>query len=144
MAGGGYAANRARAESLLRVLGLESYANALPSQISGGMAQRVALGRALASDPQMVLLDEPLASLDYFTRRALQRELVELHLAGGKTFIMVTHDVVEALLLATRVLVLSEGRILHELNVALGHPRCRGDMELQERVAEVLSAIGDD
>jgi len=144
LAKGGYAANRETSARLLEMLGLKNYANALPSQLSGGMAQRVALGRALSGDPEIVLLDEPLGSLDYFTRAALQNELLRLYLSGGKTFIMVTHDVVEALLLATRVLVLKNGEIVHTLDVGLRYPRLRGDVELQAMAAEVLSAVGDD
>lgn len=141
LASGQYPEVREKSSALLNMLGLKEYGNAMPSQLSGGMAQRVALGRALSADPKIVLLDEPLGALDYFTRSALQLELVKLHQAGGKTFIMVTHDVVEALLLATRVLVLKNGKITHSLYVELAYPRSRGDMRLQAMVAEVLSAI---
>lgn len=135
---------RGKAAELLQMLGLKGFGNAIPAQLSGGMAQRAALGRALIADPEIVLLDEPLGALDYFTRATLQQELVRLHCEGGRTFIMVTHDVVEALLLATRVLVLQNGRITGTLRVPLEYPRRRGDMRLQTLVSEVLSAIDGD
>lgn len=141
LASGKYSAVREKSLALLDMLGLKDYGNAMPSQLSGGMAQRVALGRALSGDPKIILLDEPLGALDYFTRSTLQLELVKLYREGGKTFIMVTHDVVEALLLATKVLVLKNGRITHSFSVGLEYPRSRGDMRLQNMVAEVLSAI---
>lgn len=114
----------------------------MPYQLSGGMAQRAALGRALSDDPEILLLDEPLGALDYFTRGALQQELVRLYLKGGKTFIMVTHDIVEALLLASKVLVLKNGKIIYSLHNNQSYPRRRGNPELQELVSEALSAIG--
>lgn len=144
LARGSQASAAVKAAKLLEMLGLEGFGNALPAQLSGGMAQRAALGRALIADPEIVLLDEPFGSLDYFTRATLQQELVRLHGKGGRTFIMVTHDVVEALLLATRVLVLQNGRITWSLRVPLTYPRRRGDIELQKFVAEILAAIDED
>ena len=102
---------RARVEPLLELLGLEGFRQALPRQISGGMAQRVALGRTLAHDPEVVLLDEPFGSLDYFTRRALQGEIGELHRRTGKTFLLVTHDVDEALALGDPVVGAAAGTV---------------------------------
>lgn len=128
---------------LLKMLGLDGYENAMPSQLSGGMAQRVALGRALSCDPEIVLLDEPLGALDYFTRRTLQRELVRIYLEGGKTFLMVTHDVGEALRLATRVLVLKAGRIEASIPINMGYPRARKSTEFQGLIDQVLTALDD-
>lgn len=128
---------------ILKMLGLEGYENAMPAQLSGGMAQRVALGRALSCDPEIILLDEPLGALDYFTRRALQRELARIYMEGGKTFLMVTHDVGEALRLATRVLVLKNGKIDSSVPVPMGYPRVRGSTEFQGLIDKVLDAIGD-
>lgn len=143
LADGRYYAVCEKLPGLLKMLGLECYGNVMPAQLSGGMAQRAALGRALSGDPKLVLLDEPLGALDYFTRATLQQELVRFYLEGGRTFLMVTHDVVEALLLATRVLVLHNGKITRSLKVPLEYPRWRGDMELQNLVTEVLEAIDD-
>lgn len=144
LASGEYRTLGRKSLALLEMLGLENYRNAMPWQLSGGMAQRVALGRALSGDPAMVLLDEPLGLLDYFTRSALQNELVKLYQGGGKTFIMVTHDVTEALLMATRVLVLERGKITRSFAVDMEYPRRRDDMRLQRQAVEVLSAIGNE
>lgn len=129
--------------SILKILKLEGYENALPSQLSGGMAQRVALGRALSCEPEIVLLDEPFGALDYFTRRALQRELTRIYLEGGKTFLMVTHDVGEALRLATLILVLKNGKIELSLQVPIGYPRVRNCPEFQGLVDTLLGALDD-
>lgn len=144
LAGGRQQPVLGKTAELLQMLGLEDFGNAMPAQLSGGMAQRAALGRALIADPEIILLDEPLGSLDYFTRATLQQELARLHCEGGRTFIMVTHDVVEALLLATRILVLQSGRITGAFRVPLEYPRRRGDMRLQALVSEILSAIDGD
>jgi len=132
-----------KALDLIKMLGLEGYENAMPSQLSGGMAQRVALGRALSCDPEIVLLDEPLSALDYFTRRTLQRELVRIYLEGGKTFMMVTHDVGEALRLGTRVIVLKAGRIEASIPIGMGYPRVRNCPEFQGLIDSVLTALDD-
>ena len=132
-----------KALGLLNMLGLEGYQNAMPDQLSGGMAQRVALGRALSCDPEIVLLDEPLGALDYFTRRALQRELANIYMKGGKTFLMVTHDVGEALRLGTRVLVLKKGMIDACIPVPLEYPRVRNCNQFQSLLDDVLTALDD-
>lgn len=132
-----------KALDILKMLGLEGYENAMPHQLSGGMAQRVALGRALSCDPEIVLMDEPLGALDYFTRRALQRELVRIYLQGGKTFLMVTHDVGEALRMGTRVLVLKNGMIEASIPIPLEYPRYRHCETFQSLLDEVLTALDD-
>lgn len=81
---------RERADALIEMLGLGGYEKAYPSQLSGGMAQRVALGRALCYEPEMILMDEPLGALDYFTRSALRDEILGIYLSGGKTILLVT------------------------------------------------------
>ena len=86
--------------------------NAFPRELSGGMAQRAALGRTLCFDPDLLLLDEPFGALDYFTRRALQHDLAALFHSEGKTVVLVTHDVEEALALGQRVLLLDRGRVV--------------------------------
>lgn len=128
---------------MIETVGLKGYEMALPAQLSGGMAQRVALGRALVKNPPVILLDEPLGALDYFTRRTMQRELIRLYLEEKKSFIMVTHDVGEALRLGTRVIVLGEGRVTRELSVDLPYPRPRSTPAFQGLIDKVLGAIGD-
>jgi molybdate transport system ATP-binding protein len=98
----------------LQRLGLGELSRRRPRQLSGGQAQRVALARALASGPEALLLDEPLAALDVQTRAEVQAELREhLHAFGGPT-LLVTHDPVEALLLAHRIVVLEHGRVVQQ------------------------------
>ena len=102
-------------------VGLDGFERAWPHQLSGGMAQRVALARALVNEPSVLLMDEPLANLDSFTRIAMQSELIALWEQQRFTAFLVTHDLDEALYLAGRVLVLSPrpGRILVEVPVDL-------------------------
>jgi osmoprotectant transport system ATP-binding protein len=105
---------RARVEEMLRLVGLEpkDFAARLPHELSGGQRQRVGVARALAADPPILLMDEPFGALDPVTRAELQREFRELKARLNKTIVFVTHDVREALLLATRVALMAEGRLV--------------------------------
>jgi sulfonate transport system ATP-binding protein len=107
----------------LDLLGLTEFRHAYPSQVSGGMAQRVALGRTLCFDPDIILMDEPFGALDAFTRRNLQKELIRIFLSQRKTILFVTHDVDEAIFLGQRVLVMDQGIITRETVVDLPQPR---------------------
>lgn len=100
-----------RVDEMLRVVALQDHARKLPSQLSGGQQQRVALARALATDPQVLLLDEPLSALDAKVRESLRSEIRELQQRLGITTIMVTHDQEEALAMADRIVVMEMGRI---------------------------------
>lgn len=133
-----------RADQALDLVGLSRFANAYPHQLSGGMAQRAALARALVNDPRLLILDEPLGKLDSLTRIAMQGELVSLWQRAKFTAILVTHDVEEALFLADRVVVLSErpARIKAEIVNDLPYPRHRGHPRLQELRHEVLGQLG--
>src|ERR1700712_3108342 len=95
-----------RVDAAIDLVGLSGFRNAYPHQLSGGMAQRVSLARALVNDPKILVLDEPLGKLDSLTRIAMQAELVALWQRKGFTTLLVTHDVEEALVLANRVVVL--------------------------------------
>ncbi len=130
-----------RTASILALLGLEAFRDAYPDQISGGMAQRIALGRTLALDPEVVLMDEPFGALDSFTRRRLQDEITALHQRTGKTFLFVTHDVEEALALGETIVVLDAGRIADHLDIALPRPRETGCPEFLPLRRRVLEAI---
>ncbi|RYF69031.1 MAG: ABC transporter ATP-binding protein [Comamonadaceae bacterium] len=137
---------RARVDHALALVGLTDFAMSFPHQLSGGMAQRVALARALVNDPQLLVLDEPLGKLDSLTRMAMQSELVSLWQRAGFSALLVTHDVEEALFLATRVIVLSDrpARIAAELVVDLPYPRHRGHPRLAELRHEALRHLGLD
>ena len=133
-----------RVDEALALVGLQSFAKALPHQLSGGMAQRVALARALVNDPSLLVLDEPLGKLDSLTRLAMQTELVELWQRNGFSVLLVTHDVEEALFMAQRVVVLSDrpARIKQVLVNDLPYPRHRGDPRLAELRHQALSLLG--
>lgn len=133
-----------RVEEALKLVGLSGFANAYPHQLSGGMAQRAALARALVNDPRLLILDEPLGKLDSLTRLAMQSELVGLWRRAGFTSLLVTHDIEEALFMATRVIVFSPrpARIKADIKVDRPYPRHRGDPVLAELRHEILELLG--
>src|SRR5262249_12254179 len=110
-----------RAQALLENFNLAEFADHYPHQLSGGMRQRVALARTLAVDPSVLLLDEPFSAVDAQTRMVLQRELAQTLEPAGKTALLITHDLLEAVTLSDRVLVMSRrpGRIIEEIRVEL-------------------------
>jgi ABC-type nitrate/sulfonate/bicarbonate transport system ATPase subunit len=112
-----------RCTDALALVGLGAFARAMPGQLSGGMAQRVAIARALVLEPQLLLLDEPFAALDAFTRRAMQNELVAIWQRRRPTIVFVTHDVEEAVLLGERVLEMQAGRVVGHQALSLPYPR---------------------
>ncbi|MGH9154066.1 MAG: ABC transporter ATP-binding protein [Acidimicrobiales bacterium] len=132
-------ARRVRSRSWLQRVGLEGFETFYPAQLSGGMQQRVGLARALAVEPDILLMDEPFGSLDAQTRVLMQGELMDLWSADRKTVVFVTHDVEEALFLADRVVVLSArpGHILDVVDVPFPRPRSRADPEFA-RLRETL------
>ena len=113
------------ARDLIRTVGLEGFERHYPRQLSGGMQQRVGLARALAVNPDILLMDEPFAAVDAQTRRALQEELLRLHASTQKTVVFVTHDIDEAVRLGDRVLLMSPrpGRIRETVVVSVPRPR---------------------
>jgi NitT/TauT family transport system ATP-binding protein len=135
---------RARVDETLRLVGLTGFAKAYPHQLSGGMAQRVALARALVNDPEMLILDEPLGKLDSLTRLTMQGEIVNLWRNAGFTTLLVTHDIEEALLMATRIVVLSERPAVVKADIRLDkpYPRHRGDPDLVAKRQEILGLLG--
>jgi NitT/TauT family transport system ATP-binding protein len=115
----------ARAESLLKLVGLAHAGDQFPHQLSGGMQQRIGLARALAIDPAILLMDEPFSALDAQTREILQSELLRIHGATEKTTLFVTHDLDEAIYLSDRVVVLGAkpGRVKEIIDIPFPHPR---------------------
>jgi len=103
-----------RVDELLQLLDLDpaTYRERWPHQLSGGQQQRVGVARALAADPELLLMDEPFGALDPLTRQALQQALADIHRRSKKTIVMVTHDIDEALRLATRIVLMDRGRIV--------------------------------
>ena len=115
----------AKARRLIELVNLKGAEHRYPHELSGGMRQRVALARALANDPQILLFDEPLAALDAQTRRVLQDELLSIWKETGKTFVYVTHSLQEAVLLGSRIVLMTAGpgRIKRIVEVPLARPR---------------------
>ena len=133
-----------RARRLIDLVNLTGAEHRYPHELSGGMRQRVALARALANDPQIVLFDEPLAALDAQTRRVLQDELLRIWGETGKTFVYVTHSLQEAVLLGSRIVLMTAhpGRIRHVVEVPLARPRHltgRAEAEMLDRLDAELT-----
>lgn len=143
---------RDRVAQLLDLVGLAASAALRPREVSGGMAQRASLARALARSPQVLLLDEPFGALDALTRLRMQDLLLEIHRAEPTTVLVVTHDVEEALYLSDRVVQLRTladraataglASVARILDVPGGRPRDRADRELAALRAELLEGLG--
>ncbi|HEY2878794.1 betaine/proline/choline family ABC transporter ATP-binding protein [Nocardioides sp.] len=103
---------RGRAQEMVDLVGLSGYERSYPDQLSGGMQQRVGLARALASDPDVLLFDEPFSALDPLIRRDMQNEVIRLHHEVGKTMVFITHDLAEALKLGDRILIMRDGAVV--------------------------------
>lgn len=138
----GREASRERAVAALTEVGLQHRVDAWPATLSGGEAQRAALARALVREPRLLLLDEPFAALDALTRLRMQRLIGELCRRHGPATLLVTHDVDEAILLADRVLVLREGRIIFDQRVSLPRPRHASGSEFDRLRSELLGELG--
>ena len=131
----------AHVDEALALVGLADARRALPAQLSGGMAQRVAIARALAQRPDVLLLDEPFSALDAFTRRTLQRVLVDVWQARRPTVVLVTHDVEEAVLLGESVLELEAGRVVGRVAVDLPFPREATDPAVVDLRRRILARL---
>jgi len=133
-----------RVNELLNLVGLADFRNAYPKVLSGGMAQRVSLARALANEPDVLLLDEPFSAVDALTRMRLQEALVRIYMARPRTTIMVTHDIDEALLTSQQVIVLSSrpAHIVDIVEVKSSYPRDRTDASLFALKTRILKGLG--
>jgi NitT/TauT family transport system ATP-binding protein len=142
-------AERKRTMELLKLVGLEGFENYHPRQLSGGMRQRVNLARALAIDPEILLMDEPFSSLDAQTREIMQTELMRIWEEGRKTVLFVTHQIDEAVFLSDRVLVFARrpGRLLENVAIELARPRAlalKRTAEFVRYVDHIWRLIEDD
>jgi len=132
---------------LIKLVGLESFENKYPFELSGGMQQRNAITRALIHDPAVLLMDEPFGALDAMTREIMNLEILRIWTESKKTVLFVTHSIPEAIFLADRVIVLSArpGRIVRDFKVTLGRPRnldMMGTDRFGSMVREIRSIFG--
>src|SRR4029453_8399683 len=134
---------RAEVDEFMRLVGLEAFANSFPHHLSGGMAQRVSLARALINQPRVLLLDEPLGALDAFTRMRMQDEVLRLWEARGTTMLLVTHDIDEAIYMSDRIIILTPrpGCIDRTIEIHLERPRQRNSSEFLRLRSDILELL---
>ena len=109
--------DHSRIDEIIETVGLNKFYNAYPSQLSGGMKQRVSIARAFAYDPDFIMMDEPFSALDYFTREQMQKELIKIHERLKCSILFVTHSIDEALILADKIVVLEKGIIKSQYEI---------------------------
>lgn len=129
----------------LDMVGLLSFAEAMPRQLSGGMAQRVSIARALVNRPEVMLMDEPFGALDYITKQGMQEELLRIKEQEGMTIIFVTHDIDEAVYLSDRIIIMDShpGRIKAEVQCSIAKPRDRNGEDFMQLRGKVFAYFQD-
>jgi NitT/TauT family transport system ATP-binding protein len=136
-----------KANAALSIVGLDGWGSYYPNELSGGMQQRVGIARALAVDPEILLMDEPFGSLDAISRSQMQNELMQIftRAKSQKTVLFVTHSIDEALLLADRIFVMSEGRMIDDITLHFARPRSQSELlsdteyiEIKRHLMELL------
>jgi NitT/TauT family transport system ATP-binding protein len=134
----------ARVQELIDLVGLDEFEDAYPKELSGGMKQRVGIARALAVDPDILLMDEPFGSVDARTRDRLHAELLDIWAQTEQTVVFVTHDIDEAVTLADRVVIMDAdpGTVQSTVTVDIDRPRQRTAQEFVEYVAHIRDALG--
>ncbi|MFO7833862.1 nitrate ABC transporter ATP-binding protein [Halorubrum sp. 48-1-W] len=133
-----------RVRELIDLVGLDGFEDAYPKELSGGMKQRVGIARALAPDPEILLMDEPFGSVDARTRDRLHAELLDIWTQTGQTVVFVTHDIDEAVTLADRVVVMDAdpGTVQSTFSIDLERPRERTSRDFVDHVARIRDALG--
>ena len=134
-----------RVRELIDLVGLDGFEDAYPKELSGGMKQRVGIARALAPDPEILLMDEPFGSVDARTRDRLHAELLDIWTQTGQTVVFVTHDIDEAVTLADRVVVMDSdpGTVQSTFSIDLERPRERTARDFVDHVARMRDALGN-
>lgn len=140
---GTYRRRRAEVDEYLHLIGLDGFGDSYPHQVSGGMAQRVAIARSLINNPRVLLLDEPMGALDSFTRADLQDKLLALWQKNHTTMILVTHDVDEAIYLSDRIVLMTPrpGKVAEEITVDFPRPRDRTSEAFLSLRADILGKL---
>ena len=128
-------------DALLSLTGLDGFGDAYPSQLSGGMSQRCALARALAKEPRFIMMDEPFAALDHFTREKMQLALLDIHQTSRCGVLFVTHSIDEALRIGDRIVVMGDKKVKKEFPLPPRPLGGRDLSQLQEKKAEILETI---
>jgi ABC-type nitrate/sulfonate/bicarbonate transport system ATPase subunit len=134
---------RGEVDEFMRLVGLDGFADAFPHHLSGGMAQRAALARALINHPKILLLDEPLGALDAFTRMRMQDEVLRLWDARGTTMVLVTHDIDEAIYMSDRIVIMTPrpGRVERIIEITLDRPRDRNSADFLRIRGDILEFL---
>ena len=136
--------DKCKVDRMLKITNLEEFRKSYPHQLSGGMAQRVALVRTMVNEPEIFLLDEPLGALDAFTRMNMQDELLSMWKEKNNMMIMVTHDIDEAIYMGTRVIVMGTkpGKLLEDIRIDLAYPRNRTKDSFIEYRNKIMYLLG--
>lgn len=128
----------------LSMMNLQKFKNSYPNELSGGMANRVSIARALSYDPDILLMDEPFAALDYFTRRKMQKEVIDIHKSTKKGVIFVTHNIDEALTIADKILVIKQDKTIKEFVIEDDYNRDLGDSYYIDLKKVILRELGEE
>lgn len=136
--------NSYKVDEYLKIMKLEKFKNSYPNELSGGMAQRVSIARALYFNPDILLMDEPFSSLDYFTRTDMQNEIIRIHQSNNKGVIFVTHDIDEALRIANKIIVFTQNHEIREFRISETFNRDIGDdyyINIKKEILKTLNHI---
>lgn len=131
---------RVDVDKVLSLVSLKDVKKFYPNELSGGMASRIAIARAIGYNPDILLMDEPFAALDYFTRNQLQNEIIKIHKETKTGIVFVTHNIDEALLIGGKIIIFNRGKC-EEIKIEKNYPRDMGDIELINLKKDILKRI---